>query len=79
MQVGRQRAPQLGEARVAAVDVAQHPGAGDSSYIRITDQPPLETTDICYPPPSGVGTCPGDTLLLVTAQTPLKGQNQAHR
>lgn len=52
---------------------------GDSSYIRITDQPPLETTDICYPPSSGVGTCPGNTLLLVTAQTPLKGQNQAHR
>ena len=51
----------------------------NSSYIRITDQPPLETTDICFPPSSSVGTCPGNTVLLVPTQTPLKGQNQAHR
>jgi hypothetical protein len=52
----------------------------NSSYIRITDQPPLTTTDICFgPSQSAVGTCPGNTLLLVPAQTPLSGQNQAHK
>jgi hypothetical protein len=51
----------------------------NSSYIRVTDQPPLDTTDICYPPSTSVGTCPGNTVLYVPAQTPLKGQNQAHK
>ncbi len=50
----------------------------NSSYIRITDLPPLGTTDICDGGTS-VNTCPGNTLLLVPAQTPLKGQNQAHK
>jgi len=51
----------------------------NSSYIRITDQPPLADTDICNPPATSVGKCPGNTVLLVPAQTPLKGQNQAHK
>jgi hypothetical protein len=52
----------------------------NSSYIRITDLPPLPDTDICPSPPGTViGKCPGNTLLLVQAQTPLKGQNQAHK
>jgi hypothetical protein len=52
----------------------------NSSYIRITDQPPLADTDICPAPPGAViGKCPGNTLLLVPSQTPLKGQNQAHK
>jgi hypothetical protein len=52
----------------------------NSSYIRITDQPPDPTTDICPSPPGTVvGKCPGNTLLLVPAQTPLNGQNQAHK
>src|SRR5213592_1488422 len=51
----------------------------NNSYIRITDQPPLETTDICFEGGTSVDQCPGNTVLLVPAQTPLKGQNQAHK
>ncbi len=54
----------------------------NSSYIRITDSPPLPTTEICdapNTPSTSVGLCPGNTVLLVPAQTPLKGQNQAHK
>ena len=52
----------------------------NSSYIRVTDLPPLETTDICTEVPSTpVGACPGNTVLYVPLQTPLKGQNQAHK
>jgi hypothetical protein len=53
----------------------------NSSYIRVTDQPPLDTTDLCEanPPTSNIGVCPGNTVLLVPAQTPLNGQNQAHK
>jgi len=51
----------------------------NSSYIRITDQPPLETTDICFTGGTSKGLCPGNTVLLVPAQTPLSGQNQAHK
>ena len=37
--------------------------------------------DICLDsgPTTSVGTCPGNTVLFVPAQTPLKGQNQAHK
>jgi len=54
----------------------------NSSYIRITDSSPLPTTEICdapNTPSTSVGLCPGNTVLLVPAQTPLKGQNQAHK
>jgi hypothetical protein len=50
----------------------------NTSYIKITDQPPLADTDIC-PGGTAVGKCPGNQLLLVYKQTPLKGQNQAHK
>jgi hypothetical protein len=51
----------------------------NTSYIRVTDQPPLADTDICPSPPGTVkGKCPGNTVLFVPAQTPLNGQNQAH-
>jgi len=51
----------------------------NSSYIRVTDQPPLASTDLCPPPSTAVGACPGNTVLYVPAQTPLSGQNQAHK
>jgi hypothetical protein len=62
------------------IDGSQGKGSTNTSYIRITDEPPLSDTDICPAPPLAVvGKCPGNTLLLVPTQTPLNGNNQAHK
>jgi hypothetical protein len=61
------------------IDGSQGKGSTNTSYIRITDAPPLSDTDICTLGGTAVGKCPGNTVLLVPTQTPLDGNNQAHK